>query len=349
MTHSIVERYREDGLLKRSDFVRLDKNERVESIPEQLINSFKNKISSDLITAYPDASALYAKLARQLAVDSRELLLTLGSDGAIKACFDAFVRRGSRVLSLRPTFGMVEVYCKAFGAEYVAIDLNNDLSINIDSICNSIDASLDLIVLANPNSPTGFGIGSVDLLKIIKASSSYNIPLLIDETYFEFFGVTAISKVFDFSNVIICRTFSKGLGSAGVRVGVMISNSDLIARCENYRLMYPINSFSLLWATVVLDNYDVVAKYTQEVVETKKIIMERAEELADLKIIPSDTNFLHLAFNGYSSEFLLKELFELGYLIKPAPYIGNSTDNFIRFTVPPLDQAHDFLDAVISL
>ena len=81
-----------------------------------------SKISLNAVFSYPDLDVLYAKVAKFAEVQSENILLTAGSDGAIRACFESCIKSGDSIVLSRPTFAMYEVYSKIYGAKVTWLD-----------------------------------------------------------------------------------------------------------------------------------------------------------------------------------------------------------------------------------
>ena len=177
----------------RHGLTRLDKNERITDFPKEFFDAFIADIRSDHLTAYPEPEALYEKLAQLHGVSVDQLMITAGSDAAIRNCFDLFVNPGGEVIALDPTFAMVDIYCQLQGAQKKAIVYDTQLELDIPGLLNSIGPKTDLIVLANPNSPTGTLISEADLTSIIVKAASFQVPVLVDEAYYGFCKQTAVA------------------------------------------------------------------------------------------------------------------------------------------------------------
>ena len=104
---------------------------------------------------------------------------------------------------------------------YIQVPHEKDFTISIDKLLSWITWDTQLIVLANPNSP----MGEYKSFDEIKPLLDTGIPTLIDEAYVEFTdNESMIQYIDEYPNLLVTRTFSKGFGAAGCRVGCVISN-----------------------------------------------------------------------------------------------------------------------------
>ena len=134
----------------RFNKLRLDKNERVSSFEKKFFNKVIKKIKHEHLTTYPETEPLYDLLAKKLSFSRNSLVLTAGADAALRSCFDLCVKPGTTVITLSPTFAMVDIYVKFFKAKQVKIKYDSDLKLNFDKLINSINPKVSLIVFANP-------------------------------------------------------------------------------------------------------------------------------------------------------------------------------------------------------
>ena len=163
-------------------------------------------------------------MSKKLKISSENLVFTAGSDQAIKNTFELFYEKNKNVITIDPTFAMVDIYCKIFKTKQIKIGYEKNLKLRIDDIYKSINKKTCLVILANPNSPTGTLIKKNDLIKIIKKAQKFNAKVLLDEAYYEFSNYNFLSKIKIYKNLIIIRTFSKIFGFAGLRSGYVVSN-----------------------------------------------------------------------------------------------------------------------------
>lgn len=291
------------GLETRLDKVRLDKNERLSNFSEEFWNNLIAKIRQEHILAYPEVESLYLKLAKFLGVKIENLMITAGSDFAIKAAFELFVNSGDEVIFLEPTFAMVDVYCGLHNVNKIKIGYDSNLNLDINKLMDSINEKVSLIIIANPNSPTGTYINNDALRKILEKAKNFSIPILVDEAYYGFCPHTSFGLLKSYDKLIITRTFSKTAGMAGLRIGYIVAAPHLADLLYKFRPMYEVNSIAVLFASELLDNWGVVDEYIKATAEGKKYLIKELNVLS-FKTIDTYTNFIHVAFGAERDEIL---------------------------------------------
>ena len=150
-----------------------------------------------------------------------------------------------------------------------------------------------MVIISNPNNPTGTIISKKDMLSLISKANKLNIPFVIDEVYYGFSNLTLIDKIKKYKNLVIIRTFSKSFGLAALRAGYIVANKLIAQQLFKFKPMYEINSITALAVNYMLKNKNFEKKYLQEVKEGKKFLLK---SLRKLKIDHIDTpaNFIHI-------------------------------------------------------
>ena len=272
-----VYRVRKD--LSRYGKIRLDKNERISDFESYFINKIKNKINSNYLNTYPEVEPLYKIFSKKHKLNKEMLILTAGSDMAIRNCFELLVRPSDKIITIFPTYGMVDVYAKLFGADQIKINFNKKLELDIYKLIREIDHKTKLIIIANPNSPTGTVIENKQIINILRKAKKFNCYVLIDEAYYGFYNFTVLPYLKKFKNLIISRTFSKAYGLAGCRAGFIIANKAIARRLYKFRPMYEINSISVLIVKEILKNKTILKRYIQETKKGKEYLINNLNKL----------------------------------------------------------------------
>ena len=194
----------------------LDKNERV-SFGQEFFKEIIDEITSIILVHTLRQGHCMIKYQNISMSTKKNLVITAGADLAIRHCFDLFVNPCDKVICLEPTFAMVDVYCKLYNANKFNVSYNNRLNLDISNIIEAVDEKTSLIIIANPNSPTGTILNLEELRQVLLAAQAEKVPVLIDEAYFEFSNFSALPLLNEFENLIISRTFSKSFWFSWVK------------------------------------------------------------------------------------------------------------------------------------
>tara|TARA_B100000700_G_scaffold273221_1_gene317376 strand:+ start:3157 stop:4227 length:1071 start_codon:yes stop_codon:yes gene_type:complete len=319
----------------RFNKLRLDKNERVSNLEKNFFNLIKKKLKHEHFTTYPETENLYNLLAKKLKISKNSLVLTAGADGALRLCFDLFVKPKDKVITLSPTFAMVDIYVKLFKSRQIKIKYNKNLELNYDKLLRSIKSNVSLLIFANPNSPTGTILNNQQILKILKKAKQKGVIVVIDEAYEGFSEYTALPLIKKFSNLIITRTFSKSFGLAGCRAGYLVSQPYLATKLFKFKPMYEINSIAALTVFELLKNDKLIKKYLKDTKQGKQYLIKKLK-LLNYNFLKSYANFIHINFKNKKK--IAEKLFEKeNILVKGGPGVAGF-EKYLRITLGPIKQ-----------
>ena len=323
------------------DFV-LNQSERSQPIPQHYYTEFIKSLTHEDFSYYPNTKNFKEMICNFYNVKPKNLFLSDGSDIGIKSIFETFTTCGNIVTS-EPSFPMYQVYASLYNCQYKGIHYDVDLlELSIDRILEFVDDDTDLIILANPNSP----IGDYKTFKEIKPLLDTDKMVLIDEAYVEFSkNESFIKYIDDYPNLIVTRTFSKGFGAAGCRVGMTFAHKDTIEPISKFRQMYEITGVSLKYCEFLLNNHHLVDTYIKEVVEEKKKVVSM---LKNYEVIDSQCNWIH--FNNQDDNKKTKEILEKHKVLvkycKVHPY--GFRENWCRMTIQPGLSEQEFFKELIN-
>lgn len=327
-----INKIKRTKFLKTSRYkkIRLDKNEKIDQFSNSFLNLYKSKLTSDILTAYPEFSNLLKLIANKNKINTNNILLTSGIDSAIKLIIEAFTSKKNKVLILNPTFAMTSIHCRAANLNIIKIGYNNKLEINFDELFKKINQKLKLIILSNPNSPTGTIIEKNKLNIILKKAKKFKIPVLIDEAYYGFTKQTTLKLISKFNNLFVTRTFSKVFGLAGLRAGFIASNKKNIDYLSKIKPMYEMNSAAVVAAETILQNERFTKNYLKETLIAKNLLIKTLKK-KNFDYFDSHANFILIDFKKYKNK-ILKIARKKNILIsKNSPF-----KNYTRVTLGPL-------------
>lgn len=318
----------------RFEFLRLDKNERLEPVSNRVLRGYKKALSTEIMSIYPELEETKKVVARYVNLPPKHVFLSHGSDAAIKQIFEVFAIEESNVVLLSPTYTMYHIYTTMAGVNPKWIKCNDQFVVDERELMESIDQNVSIVAIANPNSPTGSEFTVNFLFECLKKCQKLGIVLLIDEAYFPFSKTTMINYVDKEDNLVVTRTFSKAFALAGCRAGFMAVSSNLIKSIRKARPMYELSTLSALAIRVALQNLDEVDLYVKEVGEGKRYLIEESRKLG-LIPYPTHANFINIQLpNKWSASKLEDFAKEKGILLKGK--LGSGCfKNHIRVTLGP--------------
>jgi histidinol-phosphate aminotransferase len=301
---------------ERRGRVHMDLNERVTPFEPAIQAQLLAQIQPELLCHYPDASPLYERLARHLALPEEMLYITPGSDAAIRLLFQAYLRPGDRVVFPQPTFAMYEVYSKIFQATPRTVPYVRGQALAVQELQRLLAERPRILAVANPDQPTGSVLSREQLVALADAARDSATLFIIDEAYYPFYPETAIELVRSYDNVVVLRTFSKVGGLAGLRVGYLAANPAIVDAVTRVRGSFEVNTIAIALACYLLDHPDITQGHRQQIEQGREVLRRMAAELG-LGFPACPANFQLLQFPGLASTGeLAAELAARGYLVK---------------------------------
>ena len=315
----------------------LDFNERSESLPEGLKEKMLESFRGEELQVYPSYGDLEEQVAGYAKVKLGEVLLTNGSDQAIDLVFRAVCSEGDKVFIPSPSFPIYAQCATIIGCKVHEAHYSHPEGFPYQAAREALAGGIKLIVLPNPNNPTGT---SVDLDWIEETLKSFpETAVLIDECYFEYSKKTSCGLIKDYPNLFITRTFSKTFGLAALRIGYLLSKADNISEIRKIRFPYDVNMVAARLLKVALENKAYVDEYVSEVMKESKPLLESSLASKGVKFWKSEGNFLLVEFDNAKNYY--QRLERAGILVRPKK--NPEGKQCLRITVGSLEQTKQLI------
>ena len=231
---------------------------------------------------------------------------------------------------------MYSIYAQVFSAKYIGAKADEDFKVNVDSIIKDIkENNPKLIILCNPNNPTGSVLTKEEVRKIVKSTDAL---IALDEAYMEFGDESLIDEVMDYDNLLIVKTVSKAFSLAGIRMGYIVANEEIITSIEKVRAPYNLNSLSTYIATEALRQKERMFDYIKKIKGEREQIYKALVDLG-VKAYASGANFV---FFKSDIDNLQKKLVDKDVLIRK---FSGKLDGYYRVSVGTKEQNENFLEA----
>lgn len=310
----------------RADKLRLDFNENTAGCSRAVTRALA-KLSPKQIAMYPEYARTTRRLAKYFSVDPKQLLLTNGGDDALRVFFDAFVDPASGVLICEPTFPMYRYYGEIAGAQIVALRYGSEMEFPLDKVVSALARKPRVLIIANPNNPTGTLLPLDAIEAIVKAAT--HTVVVLDEAYADFSGVTVVPWIKKFPHLFVTRTFSKTAGLAGLRLGAVIGHAESVAILRRAMPPFPVNTAALVAAEAAVNDPQTMRRYIRNVVRLRAWLAQELKRIG-VRTYPSAGNFL-LANFGTSGPKLFRTLERRGILLRERS--KDMGDGFVRITI----------------
>jgi histidinol-phosphate aminotransferase len=280
-------------------------------------------MSREDVGAYPDYGAITAACERWFGVAPGRVLLTNGLDEGLHIAAQAAALRQSpgpaSAVFAEPAFEMYPVAAEAAGLVVRPVAPGPGLSFPLDAVLAAIDGDTRLVLLTDPNNPTGLALpaGAADRI----AEAAPQALVLVDEAYAEFSGRTAIGPLLDRRpNVVVGRTFAKAYGLAALRVGALVAHPDTLAPLRAILPPFSVNVCAVRSLEAALADRAYLDWYVAQAAESRGLV-EAFCRRHGLDCWPSEGNFV-LVRVGPGAPALVAALAERGVFVRdrsPAP------------------------------
>ena len=259
----------------------------------------------------PESKLLKAKLAESYSLESSNVFVANGSDDILNFAFMAFARENGAAFP-DISFGFYPVFADLYNVKAEIIPLEEDFSIDADKYL----ACGKMVVIANPNAPTGKVLSEEDIEKII-ASNPDNV-VLIDEAYVDFGGKSVVDLVKKYDNLLVVQTFSKSRSMAGARLGFAFANEEIIKDLEKIKYStnpYNINSLTQLMGIKALEEQEYYDNNCRIIESNREFTVSELQKIG-FSVIPSKANFIFAKHESVSGEKIYKSLKDKGVLVR---------------------------------
>ena len=294
--------------------LRLDLNESTTGCSPRVAAKF-SRMDAKSIALYPAREPGEKLVANFLGLRPEQVLLTNGADEGIDLLCRAFLEPDDEMVIVTPAFSMYEIFARATGAKVVRVPAADDFSFPVEAMLQAIGPRTRMVVITNPNNPTGALAQRADIMKLLQAAPE--AAVLVDEAYFDFCGETVMDQIGEINNLFIARTFSKAYGLAGLRLGILAGAADHISAVRRLCSPFNVNAFAMECLAEALADRDFVAAYTAQVRTGREWLRTQMEWLG-FHCWPSHANFLLVRF-GEQREAILAELRTRGISLRNRP------------------------------
>ncbi len=244
---------------------------------------------------YPDQGLVVrSKIAEINKLGGPEnVMIGNGSSEVYDNIFRSFLQTGEEVIQHTPCFGIYKLRGTILGGKMVSVPMiykDKYLHFDTAAILNAITDKTKIIVVANPNNPTGNFMDAKDFVRIAETG----LPFVIDEAYVEYAGLnlSQVELTKKYKNVLITRTLSKAYGLAGLRFGYALGDKDVIGQISAALLPWNVGTIPMWTALAAFEDTEALdyrVKYNNAEVD---YITEALSEVPNLVVFPSKANYI---------------------------------------------------------
>ena len=326
--------------------LRLHLNENTGGCSPKVVDAVRAFDARRLAT-YPDYRAAVVETAAFLGVDPGRVVLTNGLDEGVLLASVAFLAPSDQtpeVVMPMPAFDTYVTAARGMRARVVAVPPGPDYAFPADGVVAAVTPHTRLIYINNPNNPTGARVPKDAIHRVVRAAP--HAVVFVDEAYHDFMGENFLEEAVSYPNVLIGRTFSKAHGLAGMRVGVLIADPEILEPIRFVMPLFNLNVVAVAALRAALTDSEFKPWYVAQVAQSKQRLYA-ALDRAGLRYWKSAANFV-LVDGGPRSQAIVEGMIARGVLVRDRskdPYCPNC----FRITTGVVEHTQQAVEALEAL
>ena len=321
----------------------LSANENPRDVETEIRQKIISAIRKVPLNRYPDplANDLRDMIAEANGLDRDQVLLGNGGDELLFNIALAWGGPGRKFLNLPPTFSVYAANARLTDTEVVDVPRLADYSIDEEAVFARLgQGDIDYVIVASPNNPTGKLANEEFLVKLLNATDAL---VLVDEAYFEFSRTTMRPYLAMHKNLLILRTFSKAFSLAGVRMGYILGNAEVIREFLKVRQPYSVDAVSQAIAREVFSERQKFERGIMAIISERNRLLEELAKVSGVTVYPSDSNYILFKLEG--ADKVWEALYARGILVRDFSH-APMLEDCLRVSVGTEEENNEFLAAL---
>lgn len=314
---------------QRKHIIKLNTNENPYPPAPGVVEALR-RMDTDLLRRYPDPTAakLVEAIAEYYGLSPQQVFVGVGSDDVLAMAFLTCFNSGKPILFPDITYSFYDVWAGLLRIPYEAQPLDENFQIRVEDYRKENGG----VVFPNPNAPTGVLKSLDEVEEIVRANS--DVIVIVDEAYIDFGGISALPLLEKYDNLLIAQTFSKSRSMAGMRIGYLLGNPELIRYINDCK--YSFNSYTMNQTAIALGVEAIrdrayFLQCTQRIIDTREWAKEQFRGLG-FEFADSMSNFVFVTHPHYAAEDIAASLREAGIYVRhfKSP---ERIRNYLRITI----------------
>jgi len=338
-----------DDVLKRlygcQRLYRLNNNENPLGPPEKAQRAIRT-FPPPQASIYPsgDSYHLRSKLADKFGMHPEQFLVGNGANEVIQFVLKAFCRQGDNIITADKTFAVYEWVAEFSGFEARLVPLV-DYRFDAEGMIERIDERTKVLFVCNPNNPTGSYWNEEKLRAFLDRIDGRQI-VVVDEAYREFVErpdfPDGMSLISEYPNLVVFRTFSKMYGLAGLRIGYLAGDREVVNIIRQTCIVYSVNALAQIGALSALEDEEHIPR-TRELVSAGKNFLTKELDLMRLPFVNGEGNFIMVRL-PMSDSLAYRKMMTRGIMVRCMTSFR--FPNWIRVTISHSEVMQAFVEAL---
>lgn len=321
----------------------LSANENPHDVEQGIRHEIMREVKRLPLNRYPDplANDLRDMIAEANGLDRDQVLVGNGGDELLFNLALAWGGPDRTFLNMPPTFSVYDANARLTGTTVIDVPRRADFSIDEEAVLARVaEGDIDYLIVTSPNNPTGQLASETFMLRLLDATDAL---VMVDEAYFEFSRQTMRPYLAQHKNLVILRTFSKAFSLAGVRMGYLLGDTEVIREFVKVRQPYSVDAVSQAIARVVYASRAKFEPGIRAIIEERARVIDGLKRIPGVKSYPSDANYV--LFRMENAGTIWEMLYNRGVLVRDfsrAPHL----ENCLRVSIGSPEENDAFLRAL---
>lgn len=239
-----------------------------------------------------------------------------------------------RTVVFIPCFSEYIKRSEVFEKEVLKLPLDSKFHIDIEALEQNLRVG-DILILGNPNNPTGFRIEKQTLIQIQSIVKEKDAFLLLDEAFFEFCpnDYDSITLFEGEDNVCVIRAATKIFALPGIRLGYGVVSSNFIQKYIDVESPWSVNSYANAAGRCIFKDKNYIEKTKNYIQKERKYLLDNLSKIEWIMPFESQTNFILIKLLKYNEDIIFQKFIEKGILIRKTSSFDGLSNNYIRIAV----------------
>lgn len=302
------------------------------------------------VEAYPDIQyrELRKSISEYLGCGVENVLV---GNGAMEI-IDLFNLWADRVITTEPAFIEYKLRGQVHGKEVIEIGYKDDFKLDLDQLKGTLKKK-DLIILGNPNNPTGLRIEEEKLIKIYELVKERGAFMVLDEAFFEFapedYDSVQLFKADGYKNVGIIRAATKFFAIPGLRLGYGCVSEEMREIIEGLSMPWSVNSLAEAAGRYIFQDEEYIRKSKEYISEERDFLLEELNGIEGIKAFKTHTNYILIRLENKTEDQVFESLLRRGFVVRKCSSFKSLKNNHIRIAIKDRENNKNFIKALKSI
>ena len=291
--------------------IKLNANENLYGCSPKVLEAIANYRDFHL-SPDPTQTELRQLCAEYIGVGPEHIIAGNGSDEFIYLITHTFVDPGDEVIQFIPGFPPYAIRTEMCGGIPVNVLRDDNFAIDLATLKAAITRKTKLIVVINPNNPTGTETSRQDIIEILDTG----IPIIVDEAYAEFSDSSIVDLVTQYENLMVLRTFSKWAALAGIRIGYGVFSRTIVNTIAKIRAPFNVNSAALIAVRESMRDREYLMNNVKAIINERERLFTELQKMRMVQPVPSKSNFIFCRAHNANAFDIQQKLLDRGISVK---------------------------------